>query len=355
MTEDIAKYVNLRNLIFFGAPGTGKSYVLNHKANLLIKSNPNTENKDDFIERVTFHPDYSYANFVGIYKPCMNNYYNNSFVDDLVTEDKRIINQIEWHKVKLNKDCYYQLFDNGVFSNIDLSKLKIVEVLKEPKISDQFKNFYVFKLVISILKDDYYSFCDKENKEKINDVIKCKIIKCLFKQINEIKDIEKILEFALNEKSYVAALVGFSSNSKVNPFPYTKNKLNDYVSGTDNAPWNCGNLLKFFCSFKSDSSDIQYKFVPGPFMRMYVKAKKDPVNKYILIIEEINRANVAAVFGDIFQLLDRVKSDCENDGKKSGTSEYSIAVSEDIKNYLEEKEIFDYFLALPPVDLQLTL
>lgn len=70
---------------------------------------------------------------------------------------------------------------------------------------------------------------------------------------------------------------------------------------------------------------ITYEFVPGPFLRLLVKALKDKSNNYLLIIEEINRANVAAVFGDIFQLLDR---------NKEGQSEYAINVSEDIKLYL---------------------
>lgn len=51
-----------RNLIFFGAPGTGKSYQLNEKVKSIIGN-------DDRMERVTFHPDYSYAQFVGTYKP----------------------------------------------------------------------------------------------------------------------------------------------------------------------------------------------------------------------------------------------------------------------------------------------
>ena len=49
---------------------------------------------------------------------------------------------------------------------------------------------------------------------------------------------------------------------------------------------------------------------------------------HLLIVEEINRANVAAVFGDIFQLLDR---------DESGVSEYPIHASEDIKNYLAKE------------------
>lgn len=73
-------------------------------------------------------------------------------------------------------------------------------------------------------------------------------------------------------------------------------------------------------------TDICYEYMPGPFMRVYLKAMNNPNLKYLLLIEEINRANVAAVFGEIFQLLDR----------KCGISEYPIATSEDIKKYLFE-------------------
>ena len=79
-----------------------------------------------------------------------------------------------------------------------------------------------------------------------------------------------------------------------------------------------------------EGDDIQYRFVPGPFMRVLSKAyqnilSEEKTKPFILIIEEINRANVAAVFGDVFQLLDR---------NKKGISDFSIEASEDIKNYL---------------------
>lgn len=83
-------------------------------------------------------------------------------------------------------------------------------------------------------------------------------------------------------------------------------------------------------------TDITYEYVPGPFLRQLVEAMKSmndsknngtvPEN-YLLIIEEINRANVASVFGDVFQLLDR-------DG---GESEYSITTSEDMRAHLADK------------------
>ena len=89
---------------------------------------------------------------------------------------------------------------------------------------------------------------------------------------------------------------------------------------------------------KNNPKDITYKYVPGPFMRTLVKALKSINDSdiageckdkpYVLVIEEINRANVAAVFGEVFQLLDRTSN---------GESKYEINASEDIKNYLVEE------------------
>jgi hypothetical protein len=79
---------------------------------------------------------------------------------------------------------------------------------------------------------------------------------------------------------------------------------------------------------------INYKFVPGPFTRVLVKALESgrslgaDAKKYFLVVEEINRAKVAAVFGDTFQLLDR---------NSQNYSEYTIQASEDLKKYLAEQ------------------
>ena len=77
--------------------------------------------------------------------------------------------------------------------------------------------------------------------------------------------------------------------------------------------------------------EIAYEYVPGPFMRILVKALEsamtDTPKPYVLLIEEINRANTAAVFGDVFQLLDR----------KDGISEYPIQTSQDMRKYLAKE------------------
>lgn len=51
--------------IYYGAPGTGKSYGIN--------KNPNITDTNSF--RTTFHPDSDYASFVGCYKPIMKEEY----------------------------------------------------------------------------------------------------------------------------------------------------------------------------------------------------------------------------------------------------------------------------------------
>lgn len=70
---------------------------------------------------------------------------------------------------------------------------------------------------------------------------------------------------------------------------------------------------------------ITYRYALGPFLETYVKAVKNPEQNYLLIVEEINRANPAAVFGDVFQLLDR---------RSDGCSEYTVAAPEDMREQL---------------------
>lgn len=53
--------INDNQIIFYGAPGTGKSYSIKDK----------TKGKD--VIRTTFHPDSDYSTFVGAYKPTMGN------------------------------------------------------------------------------------------------------------------------------------------------------------------------------------------------------------------------------------------------------------------------------------------
>ena len=81
---------------------------------------------------------------------------------------------------------------------------------------------------------------------------------------------------------------------------------------------------------------LQYKFVPGPFTRILDVAYANHKEKCLLIIEELNRGNAPAIFGEIFQLLDR------ND---DGSSKYAIYNS-DIANEVHKDKLCP--IKLPP-------
>lgn len=74
---------------------------------------------------------------------------------------------------------------------------------------------------------------------------------------------------------------------------------------------------------------IKYEFKAGPFVEILKDAYTDPYNHYFLIIEEINRGNAPAIFGDLFQLLDRIEG---------GESEYGIYNS-DILSQLQKCDV----------------
>lgn len=76
----------------------------------------------------------------------------------------------------------------------------------------------------------------------------------------------------------------------------------------------------------SEDGQVSYKFTPGPFTNILRESYNNPGIEYILIIEEINRGNAPAIFGEVFQLLDRKVEirDIDDDGYPVGTSEYGI-------------------------------
>jgi hypothetical protein len=80
---------------------------------------------------------------------------------------------------------------------------------------------------------------------------------------------------------------------------------------------------------KMDGKKVRYDFSPGPFMEALAEAYRTPSEPVYLVIEELNRAAAAAVFGDLFLLLDR-----DDDGE----SEYDVNFpSTESRLWLKEK------------------
>lgn len=82
---------------------------------------------------------------------------------------------------------------------------------------------------------------------------------------------------------------------------------------------------------------ITYQLAPGPFTQALEYALQHPAEKVSLIIDEINRGNAAAIFGDILQLLDR---------DETGQSIYGIR-NYFISSYLAKKDLNTPEITIP--------
>lgn len=84
---------------------------------------------------------------------------------------------------------------------------------------------------------------------------------------------------------------------------------------------------------------IDYRYVPGPLMRGLVRALTRPDENVVVLIEEINRGNAAAVLGDMLQLLDR---------DEFGSSRYEIEATSEQRAFFASFQIDSDTIRLPP-------
>jgi len=73
---------------------------------------------------------------------------------------------------------------------------------------------------------------------------------------------------------------------------------------------------------------VVYALAPGPLIQMICKALCNPADHFYLVVEELNRGNCAAIFGDLFQLLDRLDD---------GESEHAVLVESDLMTYVHQQ------------------
>ncbi|MTI70062.1 MAG: hypothetical protein FH751_07410 [Firmicutes bacterium] len=211
-----------RNVIYYGPPGTGKSTKIK-----------NMEDEFSKIIRTTFHPEYSYYDFVGQYKPCTGYLRTNDiFLDNenklySITKDKGIRKESIRYRTHQRNDIDYKLMKKRYNTEMDLEQLDAI-----------------FK--------------------------------------------------------------GDNTNNQ------TEKRISIYAKPL-----------------------VYYDFIPGPFIRAVCNALRYEItqnnevqkNTVLLVIEEINRGNTSAIFGDIFQLLDR----------KKGRSDYEITLPIEIKDFIKKE------------------
>lgn len=250
------------NTIFYGPPGTGKTYNTVVRAAEIIENREIASHAEaleifkkhlhDRIEFITFHQNYSYEDFIQGLRPDTDN-------DKELTFKKR----------------------DGVFKKISDRALKnIQESEKAPEVISQ---SIAFQEALEILKD---------------------------------KIIESDVPVKINETAYLAAV-------EEDAFRYTGDNWTLNQKGFNGFRMKYSDLIRFSEADIKERKDIKtldnvsglskqhasyffktYEIVKSLMPKTALESAAIPRQNYVLIIDEINRANISRVFGELITLIE---------------------------------------------------
>lgn len=247
-----------KNIIFRGAPGTGKSYLAKEIAADIISNGYfddytllNNEQKKQ-IEFVQFHPSYDYTDFVEGLRPRINDDGSMGFelqdgvFKKFVARAKKNFDDSQKPQEVIEKEATVQEVMTEYFSSIEMG----VDALESVRGT---------KFYITNVDDKHIDISIPENK----------IINKLRWNINEIKE---MLESDQD---------------------FTQVKDVTQFFGKINANQNYSYDLAIFKAIKAKKRLISKS-----------TAKQEKLKPYIFIIDEINRGEISKIFGELFFSID---------------------------------------------------
>lgn len=261
------------NQILYGPPGTGKTYHTIDRALEILGENLESRDekkakfdeyiKDGQIVFTTFHQSYGYEEFVEGIKPMMSNEANSQEIQYEIKDGV--------FKELCEKASKNYFLSNKNKNEIDLDKLifEFANYINQNFINkgDEFplENKVSIKKILLNSKDEYRSFLlggsIKSPQRLAIDIIK-----------------RDYLDF---------------KNRKILSFKDIKPKYDSQSDYHGNAIY----YFMFYNKLKEFENIQNEKF----------KIKKENLNSYIIIIDEINRGNVSKIFGELITLIEHSK------------------------------------------------
>jgi hypothetical protein len=295
------KYMPNINQILYGPPGTGKTYNTILEASKIISNNENlnykeaqdifNDNLGDKIEFLTFHQNYSYEDFIQGLRPD-------------VEQKELSFNRADGIFTKIATNAlfeYYKLLQKNQVDSNNNSDLKIdlndayIEFLSSLQKDQEFETKTGAKIKVD-------NFTDRQNIEfKPLNGIKSYLVSgsrllklySVFKNIDDIKNVNEDIRNVIggcNSTMYYVALREFINFLKV-----YENTLTEFVDKEDDYDYD--NIT--YSRKKELLSNIELSELR--------KISNDEVLKYVIIIDEINRANISRVFGELITLIEKDK------------------------------------------------
>ena len=250
--------IESKNIIFRGAPGTGKSYLAKQIATDIISEGyfDKYESLDDEqkkqVEFIQFHPSYDYSDFVEGLRPRINDDGSMGFelkdgiFKSFVSRARRNYENSQKPKAIVEKETSVQESMKNFFDNIELGV-------------DEFKTLTGNSFYVSSIDDNFIHITIPGN-----DVVN--------KLVLSVGEIKQMLESGL-----------------------TFNRVKDITN---------------FFNKQFASQAYSYEFVilkaiqSNKIHTKQLSVETEPLKKYIFIIDEINRGEISKIFGELFYSID---------------------------------------------------
>lgn len=253
-----AMLIESKNLIFRGAPGTGKSYLAKEIAADIISNgyednyNNLTDEQKKQVEFVQFHPSYDYSDFVEGLRPKINSDGTMGFelrdgiFKKFVARAKKDYEDSQKSKETIEKEATVQELLTKFFSEIEFG-------------TDTFKTVNGNEFTITDADDDHIYISIPKNESANRLVL-------------NLDEIRKMLESGLEFKKVKDVTAFFGKAFATQGYSY------DFV---------------IYNAIKNKRISVSKTVL-----------KKKELKKYIFIIDEINRGEISKIFGELFYAID---------------------------------------------------
>lgn len=295
------------NQILYGPPGTGKTYNTVLEAAKIVTGNETinydealqvfNENLNNQIEFITFHQNYSYEDFIQGLRPdiTQNNHLSFERTDGVFMQIA--VNALfEFYKAFQSRDSISKL------KNIDVNEVYI-DFFKSLKLNQEFKTKTKKTIYIDSFTKNQNIIFKYSEASKPATVSSERLLK-LFNVFKSIEEINNINEDIRNVIGGCDATVYYTSLREFIDF-YNKYKENLKEFGYVEDDY----VEEYYTELNYD--DVSYERKKELLSKISFNDLKsveiNDVKKYVIIIDEINRANISRVFGELITLIEEDK------------------------------------------------
>ena len=294
-----ATLISSKNLIFRGAPGTGKSYLAKQIAADIISNGETddytslTDEQKEQMEFVQFHPGYDYSDFVEGLRPKINADGSMGFeLQDGIFKKFVTRARKDYEEYQMSKETT----ETQISVQENLNKFPIQENANNLQVQETTTNLSVQEIMDEFFKTirfnvDYYE--TKRNSFTITGVD----YKYIYIYIPKNKNTKKRKLNRDEVRKMLEASRTFNEAAELKKFFGKKHDTQNY--SYDLAIYN--EIKKFM----ANGSAINVPLSPPVNVSVSnVTVKPDNLKKYIFIIDEINRGEISKIFGELFFAID---------------------------------------------------